>query len=162
MQIKDINGHYHEVDFAEGKRIYLEVRNRIMEKRRETASNPAAPEHNHVSENQKAVEHHQSHRFTVSSGEISLTPAEMEHIANVWWEHYGKSKMEKFFEHYQKKAGEHIAAALGFMAAPESEPEVKAAIKKSLASGNYELAAEVIFEAMEWQTAYSGLKSFER
>jgi hypothetical protein len=48
------------------------------------------------------------------------------------------------------------------MAAPESEPEVKAAIKKSLASGNYELAAEVIFEAMEWQTAYSGLKSFER
>lgn len=97
-------------------------------------------------------------KFMIGGKEMELTEHEMKHISNVWWEKFGKSGMEKFFEHYQKKAAENIGAAVG-RKAPETEREVKVCIACAAFSCDPDLIAEVMFEAMEWQTAYAGLES---
>jgi hypothetical protein len=67
--------------------------------------------------------------------------------------------MEKFFEHYRNKAAGNIRDALGHVGEPESEKEVKGAIAQAVTCGDPKLIAEVMFEAMEWESAYFGLHS---
>ena len=142
MKAKTIAGNYVEIDMDEAVRIQ-----KIMA----GENAPAAPDHGH----------HGKHSFNFHGRIVELTVPEMKEIADSWWEHYGKSAMEKFFEHKHEKAGKHIAEALSFKEPPETEKEVKGAISLAIASGQAELIAEVVYEAMEWQTAYAGLKSFE-
>lgn len=99
-------------------------------------------------------------KVMIGGKEMELNAHEAKHIADMWWEKYGKSGMEKFFEHYQKKAAENIGAAVG-RKAPETEREVKVCIACAAFSCDPDLIAEVTFEAMEWQSAYAGLKSIE-
>lgn len=140
MKVKTIAGNFVEIDLDEAMRIHEVV-----------AGNPAASHH----------QHQKSHSFDFHGRTVELTVPEMKEIANTWWEHYGKSAMEKFFEHKLEKAGQHIAEALDFKEPPETEAEVKGAISRAVSSGNCKLIAEVVYEAMEWQTAAAGLKSFE-
>ena len=144
MQVKTTDGSMVEIDMEEARRIYHEVRKRMMAQRQEQRSTD-----------------HSTHMFHINNSEVALTPGEMKMIADIWWEHYGKSRMEEFFEKYRDRAGNNIAEALGCSHAPENEKEVKGAIAMALASNNPDLAAEVIFEAMEWESAYSGLKGIE-
>lgn len=143
MEIHAIDGSRHNVDHAEERRIYHELE----------------AKYKHSGANSAAV---QKHHFTINGAMVALSAAEMKEIADAWWEHYGKSQMAEFFTGCQKKAGENIAAALNCKRPPENEPEVKSAIAMALAQGNTDLAGEVIFEAMEWETAYAGLKSIEQ
>lgn len=99
-------------------------------------------------------------KVMIGGKEMELTAHEAKHIADMWWEKYGKSGMEKFFEHYRKKAAENIGKAIGRMP-PESEHDVKIALSIAAFSQDPDLIAEVTFEAMEWQSAYAGLKSIE-
>lgn len=101
------------------------------------------------------------HNFMIGGKTIGLTPEEMKEVANAWWDKYGKQGMTKFFEHYQKKAAENIRKALGHLSAPSCEKEVKGAIAQAVSDGDSELMAEVLFESMEWETAYSALESIE-
>lgn len=109
------------------------------------------------------VEHaqHHKHHFHINGVPTAVSSAEMKMIADYWWEHYGKAKMQTFFENYQKKAAENIRKVTENQEAPKSEKEVKEAIAEVLVHGTAEEAAEVLFEAMEWQTAYANLKSIE-
>lgn len=99
------------------------------------------------------------HHFKLAGQDLHLTVDEMKMVSNAWWEKYGKSKMEEFFEHYRDKAAGNIQKALGFRHEPQNEKEVKAAIAHALFCRDPELAAEVIFEAAEWESAYFGLES---
>ena len=99
-------------------------------------------------------------KVMIGGKEMELTEHEAKHIADTWWEKHGKSGMEKFFTHYQKKAAENIGKAIGRMP-PESERDVKTALAVAAFSCDPDLIAEVTFEAMEWQYAYAGLESIE-
>lgn len=136
MEIKATDGTRHNIDPVEERRIYNEL--------------DAKMHHPHAA---------MKHSFSINGTMVALSVEEMKVIADAWWENYGKSRMEEFFEEYRDRAGNNIAEALGCSHAPESEKQVKGAIAMALASNNPDLAAEVIFEAMEWQTAYAGLKS---
>ena len=81
--------------------------------------------------------------------------------ADRWWSDHGKHSMKKFYEDYQGTAAEHIQKALGHHAPPMCENEVKGAICQALEHGDPDLIAEVIFEAMEWETAYAALKNID-
>ena len=72
-----------------------------------------------------------------------------------------KSEMREFFTHYQHTAAENIQKVTESKEAPKSEKEVKEAIAEVMVYGTAEEVAEVLFEAMEWQTAYANLKSIE-
>lgn len=98
---------------------------------------------------------------TVEGQTVHLSDEEVKRIANLHWERSGKKSMKDFFTHYQHKASENIRKALGMMAGPQSEEEVKGAIALALIHGDSELAGDVLFEAMEWQMAYATLKSIE-
>lgn len=139
MKVKTIAGNFVEIDLDESMRIYEVV-----------AGNPA-----------DSHRQHQKHSFDFHGRTVELTVPEMKEISNTWWEHYGKSAMEKFFTGYQKKAAGNIQKAVHSTALPASEPDVKNAISYALKNLSADVAAEVIFEAMEWETAYSGLKSIE-
>lgn len=94
-------------------------------------------------------------------GHSPMPEAEMKDVADSWWNQFGKKKMEVFFTEYQNKAAESIRTALGHSNPPKCEKEIKGAIAQALDCGNPDLVAEVIFEAMEWESAYHGLKSIE-
>jgi hypothetical protein len=100
-----------------------------------------------------------SHNFIISDKPVVLTEHEMKEISNMWWEHYGKSGMQTFFENYQLKAAENIRKALGHCNVPVCEKDVKAAIAQAVTSGDPCLIAEVMFESMEWCNTYIGLQS---
>lgn len=143
MKVKTIAGNYVEIDMDEAVRIQ-----KIMA----GENAPAAPDHGH----------HGKHSFNFHGRIVELTVPEMKEIADSWWEHYGKSAMEKFFTEYQKTAASNIRKAVKSTSFPENEPEIKEAISYALKHLSTEAAAEVIFEAMEWETAYSTLKSIEQ
>lgn len=141
MKVKTIDGHEVEIDMDEAKHV-----------------------HDVMAGSSRADLHHQhqkSHSFDFHGRTVVLTVPEMKEIANTWWDHYGKSAMKKFFDYYQQKAAGNIQKAVHSTALPASEPDVKNAISYALKNLSADVAAEVIFEAMEWETAYSGLKSFE-
>lgn len=102
---------------------------------------------------------HQSLAFTIGGKHTMLTTEEMKEIANVYLDQFGKNKMVEFYSHYQKKAAENIQKALGWSDCPKTENDIKESIATALHRNHAELAAEVIFEAMEWETAYSSLES---
>lgn len=141
MKVKTIAGNFVEIDLDEAKRIHDVV----------AGNSPAALDHGH----------HGKHSFNFHGRIVELTVPEMKEIADTWWEHYGKSAMEKFFTGYQEKAAGNIQKAVHSTALPASEPDVKSAISYALKNLSTDAAAEVIFEAMEWETAYSALKSIE-
>ena len=99
--------------------------------------------------------------FTVGGRTLPFTITEMKEISNYYWEHFGKHSMEHFFERYRRKAAENIRAALRMAEAPADEHDVKWALAMALRHGEPELIAEVLFEAMEWETAYAALKNIE-
>lgn len=132
MQVKALDGTLFEIDAAESRRVYHEV-------------------HKHMEK---------PHKFLIGGAEVSLSAGEMKLIADAWWEHYGKSSMKKFFENYRDTAGENIRKALNCSEPPVTEDDIKGAINMALASRG--AAGEVIFEAMEWCNAYTGLKSIEK
>ena len=70
-------------------------------------------------------------------------------------------RMRTFFTHYKETAAKHIQEVVESMQPPMCEKEVKAAIARAISRGTPEEAAEVLFEAMEWETAYANLKSIE-
>jgi hypothetical protein len=151
MKVKAINGAEVEIGMDQMKMVHAEVEKRLghfTQSNTTAAGNDDAHKH-----------HHHHHKFMVGGKEMELTVSEMKEISNAWWEHYGKSGMEKFFEHYQSKAAGNIRDALGHCNVPNSEKEVKAAITQALASGDPCRIAEVMFEAMEWESAYFGLHS---
>lgn len=152
MKVKTVDGHEVEITMDEAKYIHD-----VM------AGKPAAVQpHHFVHQAETRSGHHAGkHAFHIDGKEVFLSPAEMKIIADIWWENYGKNSMKEFFERYHRKAGKHIAAALGFAEAPASEKDVKGAIARAVSCGNPDVIAEVVFEAMEWQTAYAGLKSIE-
>ena len=141
MEIQAIDGSRHNVDHAEERRIYHE-----LEAKFKHGAGGAAV---------------QKHHFNINGQMVALSSAEMKEIADAWWEKYGKSQMTEFFTGYQKKAGENIRKAVHATSCPESEPEVKKAISFALSHLHADAVAEVIFEAMEWETAYATLKSIE-
>jgi NhaP-type Na+/H+ and K+/H+ antiporter len=98
---------------------------------------------------------------TVEGQMVHLADEEVKRISTLYWERSGKKSMKDFFTHYQHKASENIRKALGRMAGPHSEEEVKGAIAMALMHGDCELAGDVLFESMEWQMAYATLKSIE-
>lgn len=98
---------------------------------------------------------------TVEGQTVHLSDEEVKRISNLHWERSGKKSMKDFFVHYQHDASEDIRKALGMMAGPHSEEEVKGAIAMALMHGDCELAGDVLFESMEWQMAYATLKSIE-
>lgn len=140
MQFKAIDGSYHEIGMDELKRVYQE------------AGKLFGPH---------AAPGGAQHQFTIGGKQTALTVAEMKEIADTWWEHYGHKSMKTFFEEYQQKAAENIRKALGHHTVPACEKEVKAAIAQAVFDGNVDLIAEVIFESMEWETAYSALESIK-
>lgn len=144
MKAKTIAGNFVEIDLDEAKRIHDVV----------AGNSPAASDKIHN-------QHQKSHSFDFHGRTVELTVPEMKEIANTWWEHYGKSAMEKFFTEYQTTAANNIRKAVKSTACPENEPEIKEAISYALKHLSTDAAAEVIFEAMEWETAYSALKSIE-
>ena len=141
MQIQSTDGSTHSITMEEALRIHHEM----MKK----TTPPAA-----ISSG--------ANLFTIGGRPISLTHTEMEMVADYWWEHHGKKSMENFFKSYQHKAAENIKKAIGYHTAPNNEPEIKLAIAHALEDGDSDLIAEVMFEAMEWQTAHSNLKSIDR
>jgi hypothetical protein len=139
MKVKTISGAEVEIGAEQMKMIHDEVAKRM----------------GHSS----AAEHHKHHKFMIGGREMELSVDEMKEISNAWWEHYGKSGMAKFFEHYQSKAAGNIRDALGHCNVPECEKDVKFAIAQAIIGGDPCHIAEVVFEAMEWESAYFGLKS---
>jgi hypothetical protein len=141
MKVKAINGAEVEIGIEQMKMIHDEVEKRM----------------GHLT--QVATEQHKHHKFMIGGKEMEVSVKEMKEISNAWWEHYGKSGMTKFFEHYQNKAAGNIRDALGHCNVPESEKDVKFAIAQALIGGDPCNIAEVVFEAMEWESAYFGLHS---
>jgi hypothetical protein len=144
MKVKAINGAEFEIGAEQMKIVHDEVAKRM-------GHLPAVSAEHH--------EHHKHHKFMVGGREMELSVDEMKEISNAWWEHYGKSGMAKFFEHYQSKAAGNIRDALGHCNVPEREKDVKSAIAQAIIGGDPCLMAEVMFEAMEWESAYFGLHS---
>lgn len=136
MHVKAADGTMFEIEVAEAKRIHDEMSKHLP---------PGA----------------KKHEFKIDGASVWMAEADMKRIADTWWEHYGKSRMTDFFEKYQEKAADHIREALGHTDAPTCEDEVKAAIAQAIDYDNPDLIAEVLFEAMEWETAYSGLESIK-
>ena len=98
---------------------------------------------------------------TVDGQVVHLAEDEVKRLADLYWEHSGKHKMKAFFTSYQHTAADNIRKALGYQTHPDTEEKVKAAIAAAWESGNPDLIAEVVYEAMEWQTAYANLKSID-
>lgn len=98
---------------------------------------------------------------TVDGLVVHLTEEEVKRLADHYWEHSGKHKMKDFFIRYQHTAADNIRKALGYQTHPDAEEKVKAAIAEALEAGNPDVIAEVVYEAMEWQTAYANLKSID-
>jgi hypothetical protein len=71
------------------------------------------------------------------------------------------AKMHDFYSHYQHTAAQNIQKAVGANHPPMTEDDVKLAVAMAITHYSPEVAAEVIFEAAEWETAYANLKSLE-
>jgi hypothetical protein len=99
---------------------------------------------------------------SIDGKEFEISREVMKQVADSWWEQYGKSEMVQFYSDYQKKAAINIRCAVRSSKCPENEKEVKEAIAEALASNDAKIAAEVLFEAMEWETAYSNLESVQK
>lgn len=104
-------------------------------------------------------------KVMVGGKEMELTHHEMKHIADKYWEEWGKKSMLKFSEKMKHKASDNIADALAMFRKPESEDEIKHAIAHALLiaadSGDWDLLAEVLYEASEFAAASFSVYSVE-
>lgn len=104
-------------------------------------------------------------KFMIGGKEMELSHHEMKHIADVYWEHWGKKSMLEFSEHMKHKAVSHIADALAMHHKPEHEDDVKDAIAHALHiaanNGDWDLLAEVLYEASEVAAACFSIYSIE-
>jgi hypothetical protein len=104
-------------------------------------------------------------KVMVGGKEMELTHHEMKHIADKYWEEWGKKSMLKFSEKMKNKAAGNIADALAMFRKPESEDEIKHAIAHALFiasdSGDWDLLAEVLYEASEFAAASFSVYSVE-
>ena len=94
---------------------------------------------------------------TVDGAEVEITMEEALRIHAAVTPH----KTTHFFRDYQHTAADNIRKALGVEKLPVTEPEIKAAIAIAADVGDPDMIAEIVFEAMEWETAYAHLKSAE-
>lgn len=97
---------------------------------------------------------------TVDGAEVEITMEEARRVHAMLNSHF-RAKMTAFFLEYQRRAADNIRKALGFVKPPEGEAEVKSAIAHAIDKNDPDLLAEVLYEAMEWETAYASLKSAE-
>ena len=103
---------------------------------------------------------------SITGPEFEISPEEARRIADIV-HHSGSHqpdfthRMKEFFTRYQHTAARNIADVIDEESLPDCEKEVKHAIAIALEHGSYEEIAEVIYEAMEWQTAYATLESIE-
>ena len=156
MKVKTVDGHEVEIGVEEAKHVHDVMAGQLHTPQMHTHHHtPATPE----AHMQRHAQNR--HAFHINGREVHLTPGEMKIIADIWWENYGKHSMKVFFERYHKKASENIMKALEAHMPPASEEDVKGAIARAVSAGHPSLIAEVVFEAMEWQTAYAGLKSIQ-
>lgn len=98
---------------------------------------------------------------TIDGQTVHLPDGEVKRIADHYWETVGKRTMQNFYSDYKHRAAENIRKALGACKPPENERDIKGAIALALRHCDAELAGDVLFEAMEWQTAYAALKNIE-
>ena len=98
---------------------------------------------------------------SITGQEFEISHEEAKHIASMLHHTDFKSEMHEFFSHYQHTAAHNIQTVVEFPKPPACEKEVKEAIAAVLAHGTPEEVAEVLFESMEWETAYATLKSIE-
>lgn len=92
-------------------------------------------------------------KFMIGGKEVELTHHEMKHVADVYWEHWGKHSMVAYSEKMIHKSQDEIKDALGLHIAPHDEDATKRAIATAICigmdSGDYDLVAEVVYEAAE-------------
>lgn len=98
---------------------------------------------------------------TIEGQMVHLPDGEIKRISDHYWATIGQKTMLEFYSAYKRSAAENIRKALGACKPPEHEEDVKGAIALALRHCDAELAGEVLFEAMEWQTAYAALKNIE-
>lgn len=104
-------------------------------------------------------------KVMVGGKEMEFSHHEMKHIADKYWEHWGKKSMLDFAEKMKHKAADNIADALAMFHKPGSEDEVKNAIAHALViaadCGDWDLLAEVLYEASEYAAASFSVYSIE-
>lgn len=104
-------------------------------------------------------------KVMVGGKEMDFSKHEMKHIADKYWEHWGKHSMLDFAKKMKLKAADNIADALAMFHKPESEDEVKNAIAHALFiafdSGDWDLLAEVLYESSEFAAASYSVYNIE-
>ena len=104
-------------------------------------------------------------KFMIGGKETELSAHEMKHIADTYWEHWGKKKMLTFSEKMKHKAIDHIADALAMHHKPEDEEGIKDAMSRAIyiavTTGDWDLLAEVFYEASEAAAASFSIYSIE-
>lgn len=98
---------------------------------------------------------------SITGQEFEISHEEAKRISAMLPHQDFKAEMKEFFTHYHHKAAKNIQTVVESVNAPMSEKDVKHAIATVLEHGSPEEVAEVLFEAMEWETAYANLKSIE-
>lgn len=104
-------------------------------------------------------------KFMIGGKEVELSHHEMKHVADTYWEHWGKKSMLDYSERMIHKAQENIKDALNMHIAPHDEDSTKRAIAVAMCiaidSGDFDLAAEVLYEAAERAAACFSYKSIK-
>lgn len=104
-------------------------------------------------------------KFMIGGKETELTAHEMQRIADTYWEHWGKKKMLTFAEKMKHKATNNIADALAMHHKPEDEDDIKDAMARAIylavTSGDWDLLAEVFYEASEAAAACFSIYNIE-
>lgn len=98
---------------------------------------------------------------SINGQEFEISHEEAHHIASQLHNPNFKTEMKEFYSHYQHTAAHNIQAVVEFPKPPMTEKEVKNAIAAVLTHGTPDEVAEVLFESVEWGTAYATLKSIE-
>ena len=98
---------------------------------------------------------------SITGQEFEISHEEAKRISAMLPHQDFKAEMKEFFTHYRHTAAQNIQTVVESVRAPMSEKDVKHAIATVLEHGTPEEVAEVLFEAMEWETAYANLESIE-
>lgn len=103
----------------------------------------------------------ESAKFKLSDGkEIELHNEDIAKIAHYYAEssEMWPERANKFVDEYYEKARENLRHAFDLNFKPRCEDQVKEeishAIRRAVMLGDFETAAEVLYEAMEFQSAY--------
>lgn len=105
-------------------------------------------------------------KFMIGGKETEVSHKEMKHIADTYWEHTGKHSMLEYSKKMIRKAEDNIADALSMSEIPKDEKSVKDAMSYALSlafmTGDFDMLAEVLYEASERAAACFSYKSIEK